>query len=677
MAIYHFDAKIISRAKGQSSVASASYRSGEKLVDERTGETKYYSREVKPETMILTPSNAPEWATDRQRLWNEVERIEKNKNSQLAREVEVALPKELSNDQQRELIKNYVQEQFVNKGMVADIAIHRDDQNNPHAHVMLTMRAFKENGEWANKKKKEYLLDEDGNKILDKNGKPRYNTVSLTDWDKKENVGIWREQWANHANKSLEKAGSKERISHLSHEARGLETKPTVHLGHIASAMEKRGVKTELGDINRERQEYNAAVIDLQKVREEKQRLEKEIQEKKKSQDFSTDAEKVAIKKAVPVVGGYVTLEKISKRQEQLNKWETKLEKEQPKFFEKQEQFNLVARNFKEQQRIQSQIVEKQKELNELSKGFLSKFKNHDTKKEIEANIQTLEKSLKRYEDVINDYRSSLGFKTYQDFQQMQQAFYVEKEETRENISKEKAVIAKERSILEKAETALKQNVIREVSSMYGELKSASEHLPYQDALKLKEFAEKAGKAYPLKDLKEVLESREKQVNKARTDLRFFEKEKEHLKTTKAYIQRLDHLEAKIKYIETVPYERGKLQHDKQAQRTYQSYKLEADHCREALKTLKFGDKNKFAKEEARLNKMEERVPKVQNAIQQHEQGTAKISMPDSKESVSVGLLEGVINAIEQAQRTQQMEQQKQLHKNKAKNKYKGHAIER
>ena len=237
MAIYHFSAQVISRSKGQSAVASASYRSGERLEDERTGETKYYVRNVKPETMILAPSHSPEWVYDRNRLWNEVEQSEKRKNSQLAREINVALPKELSKDQQAELIKNYVQTEFVDKGMVADIAIHRDDQENPHAHVMLTTREISEDG----------------------------FTVKNRDWNNKELLHQWREQWAEHANKALEREGIQEQISHLSHEARGLEQLPTIHLGNVAHEMEKRGVHSDRGNINRDRQEYNGLIVDLQR----------------------------------------------------------------------------------------------------------------------------------------------------------------------------------------------------------------------------------------------------------------------------------------------------------------------------------------------------------------------------------------------------------------------------
>ncbi|MCU7713109.1 MobA/MobL family protein, partial [Priestia megaterium] len=146
MAIYHLSMQIISRSKGQSAVAAAAYRSGEKLHDERTDEQKFYARDVQPETMILTPSHSPEWMKDRNCLWNEVEKVEKRKDSQLARELNVALPIELNHDQQKELIQSFVQNEFVEKGMVADIAIHRDDANNPHAHIMLTMRNVDQDG---------------------------------------------------------------------------------------------------------------------------------------------------------------------------------------------------------------------------------------------------------------------------------------------------------------------------------------------------------------------------------------------------------------------------------------------------------------------------------------------------------------------------------------------------
>ncbi|MFF8336043.1 MobQ family relaxase, partial [Streptomyces cacaoi] len=285
MAIYHFSAQMISRGKGQSAIASAAYRSGQRLVDEQTNESKFYKREVKPETHILAPENSPVWVKNREILWNEIERSEKRKNSQLAREINIALPKELSNQQQTELIKGYIQDQFVDKGMVADIAIHRDDSNNPHAHIMLTTREISEEG----------------------------FTTKNRDWNKKELLEQWREQWSEYANKALEQSNIKERITHKSHAERGLEILPTVHMGHVASDMEKKGMKTERGNINREVQKHNAIVYDLQRYRQEKQQIEAELkqQEQKKSVELTTEEQK-NVEAAKQIIGEIPTVATIA-----------------------------------------------------------------------------------------------------------------------------------------------------------------------------------------------------------------------------------------------------------------------------------------------------------------------------------------------------------------------------
>src|SRR5699024_6018192 len=146
MAIYHMSMSNISRGKKQSAIASASYRSGEKLYSERYNKTSFYPREVQPVSYILKPEHAPEWTLNRERLWNEVEAVEKSSRARLAKEITVALPIELTNEQLENLVREYVQENFVDNGMVADVAIHRDNKENPHAHVMLTNRPFLENG---------------------------------------------------------------------------------------------------------------------------------------------------------------------------------------------------------------------------------------------------------------------------------------------------------------------------------------------------------------------------------------------------------------------------------------------------------------------------------------------------------------------------------------------------
>lgn len=261
MAIYHFSVQIISRSNGSSSVASAAYRAGDKIKDEKTQKIHDYTRKTGIEhNEILIPLKAPEWAKDRERLWNEVERVEKNKNSQVVREINVALPKELSLKEQIKLIKNFVKDAFVNNGMVADIAIHDNKKGNPHAHVMLTVRSFDKDGNWAAKSKKEYILDENGEKIKLASGAYKSRKIDMVDWNKKENLEKWRAMWATYANKSLEESGFDERIDHRSLKEQGLKRLAQIHVGYHANSMEKRGIKSRRGTINDEIKEKNISL---------------------------------------------------------------------------------------------------------------------------------------------------------------------------------------------------------------------------------------------------------------------------------------------------------------------------------------------------------------------------------------------------------------------------------
>lgn len=168
MAIYHCSIKIISRGKDKSAVAAAAYRSGETLTNEYDGVTHDYTRKGGiVHTEILLPDHAPAEYADRSLLWNAVEKIEKAKNAQLAREIEIALPQKLTIEHSISLVREYVKEQFVNAGMCADFAIHDKQDGNPHAHIMLTMRPIEQGGAWGAKQKKEYILDKDGGKIYD------------------------------------------------------------------------------------------------------------------------------------------------------------------------------------------------------------------------------------------------------------------------------------------------------------------------------------------------------------------------------------------------------------------------------------------------------------------------------------------------------------------------------
>ncbi|WP_370923890.1 MobQ family relaxase (plasmid) [Lactiplantibacillus plantarum] len=231
MAIFHISFSNISAGKGRSAIASAAYRSGEKLFDDKEGRHYFYARSAMPESFILTPKNAPEWASDREQLWNEVEKKDRKSNSRYAKEFNVALPVELSESEQKELLTKYVQENFVDQGMVADVAIHRDHSDNPHAHVMLTNRPFNPDGSWGLKAKTQYIKDENGKQLLTKSGFPKQRKIWLVDWDKKEKINEWRKNWALSVNQFLAQKNIPDRISEKSFVDQGIQETPTQHEG--------------------------------------------------------------------------------------------------------------------------------------------------------------------------------------------------------------------------------------------------------------------------------------------------------------------------------------------------------------------------------------------------------------------------------------------------------------
>ena len=177
-----------------------------------------------------------------QHLWNSVDLYEKAGNAQLAREIDAALPIELSREEQIRLVREYCSSQFVSKGMCVDFAIHDTDSGNPHCHIMLTMRPLDERGAWAAKSKKEYDLDENGERIRLPNGRYKTHKVDLTGWNDKGNALLWRKAWADISNSYLERAGSTERIDHRSNAEREIDEIPTVHMGVAACQMEKKGI---------------------------------------------------------------------------------------------------------------------------------------------------------------------------------------------------------------------------------------------------------------------------------------------------------------------------------------------------------------------------------------------------------------------------------------------------
>ena len=212
---------------------------------------------------ILLPSNAPPDFQDRGTLWNSVGQIEKACNSQLARELEVALPIELSREEQVRLVRAYCSSQFVSRGMCADFNIHDTGNGNPHAHILLTMRPMDAQGKWLPKSKKEYVLDESGERIQLPSGNFKTRKVDLVDWNSQENAEVWRKAWADLANEFLERNNRPERIDHRSYERQGIDQIPTVHIGVAASQMEKKGIATERGELNRSIKAANRLLRDI------------------------------------------------------------------------------------------------------------------------------------------------------------------------------------------------------------------------------------------------------------------------------------------------------------------------------------------------------------------------------------------------------------------------------
>ncbi|MCT0192156.1 nickase [Lactobacillus helveticus] len=315
MAIFHMSFSNISAGKGRSAIAGASYRSGEKLFDQKEGRSYFYARSVMPESFILTPKNAPEWASDREKLWNEVERKDRRANSRYAKEFNVALPVELSEDEQKELLTKYVQENFVYQGMVADVAIHRDHPDNPHAHVMLTNRPFNPDGTWGLKSKRENILDENGNKTYTGNSRfPRSRKVWLVDWDKKEKINQWRHNWAASVNQALEQKSIPDRISEKSFVEQGIADTPMQHEG--------------INSKRHERKAFNQQVKTYRKAKAGYKNMQEKVINRghldSLSKHFSFN-EKRVVKELSHELKTYISLESLDDKRRMLFNWKNSI----------------------------------------------------------------------------------------------------------------------------------------------------------------------------------------------------------------------------------------------------------------------------------------------------------------------------------------------------------------
>ena len=256
MPVPHLEIRIVQRSKGSSAVAGAAYQAGEKLFSEYDQKSKDHRRK-QPEvlyTEIMFPANAPPEYADRATLWNAVEEVEKQWNSQLARRFILALPREVPTEMYPQMMQEYCREHFVSKGMCCDFAIHDPDPpgHNPHCHVMLTMRAIDENGKWLPKSRKVYDLDENGERIRLPSGRWKSHKEDTVDWNEQYHAEEWRHGWEIVQNRYLEMSGSPERVDMRSYERQGLDVLPTVHMGAAVSALERKGIETNIGNLNRD-----------------------------------------------------------------------------------------------------------------------------------------------------------------------------------------------------------------------------------------------------------------------------------------------------------------------------------------------------------------------------------------------------------------------------------------
>lgn len=245
-------------------MAAAAYRAGEKLHSEYYGEDSDYTRKggvICSE--ILLPSHAPPEYADRETLWNAVEKAERGKKAQLAYSFDIALQNEFSMQENIDLARQFLLDNFVSRGMVVDFAVHQPDKensgiSNPHFHIMCPIRPIEPDGRWGNKQRREYVLDEHGERVLDEAGNYVFNAVPTTDWGKPETLEVWRQAWADLCNAKFAEKGLDRRIDHRSFARQGVEQIPTQHEGPTVRAMEAKGIRTDKGDLNRFIRKTNA-----------------------------------------------------------------------------------------------------------------------------------------------------------------------------------------------------------------------------------------------------------------------------------------------------------------------------------------------------------------------------------------------------------------------------------
>lgn len=385
MSIYHLHAQVISRKAGRSSVAAAAYRAAQKLIDKLTGLIHDFTRKRGVDfSLVMLPPNAPSRFSDRSVLWEEVEKIEKRKDAQLARELDIALPTQLPREAQIELAQQFVQDTFVKAGMCADLNVHDLDSGNPHFHVMLTTRD------------------------VDKNGFGKKNRT----WNDRDILVHWREQWASYANAALERHGFDDRIDHRSYAEQGIDKVPQVHLGPHRHAMLKKGMVLETIQLQQDAQALKRALKaeptpllnQLKQIENELTEIENELME------IAHEREVRALEAAIAAAQQHQRdlRERIKSariRRTELEEYQRRVEQELNDRNAKAEGVIEQAREHIKQARAEQQRLEKSlREINEARAEFeaISPFKRPRKRRELNAEIQEIESEIQKAEAGIS-----------------------------------------------------------------------------------------------------------------------------------------------------------------------------------------------------------------------------------------------------------------------------------
>ncbi|WP_443660559.1 MobQ family relaxase [Clostridium algidicarnis] len=592
MAIFHSSLQVISRGQGKSCMAAAAYRAGEKLYDERQNLNHDYTKKQNVESEIIAPSNSPSWVEDRERLWNEVDKSETRCNSRTAREINIALPLELSKEQQKELSRKYVKENFVDKGMVADVCFHFNDESNPHFHVMLTTREITKEG-FAKKNR---------------------------EWDKKENATIWREQWANNVNKVLEKAGYEDRIDHRSYKDQGIDQVPTIHLGKTSSEMEKKNIDNQRAEINKQIKELNKEkIIVLQEYRELKDKLEKEkINESQKYSNLKPE-EKVAVQKVEKLLNEPQTYENSNKALKRLItiRQNNTLELSKIDF-----EVRIVGRRINNINHNLDKLKMAENEFKELPKNMFGKYKDKNRAETIKFNIEKFNIDLTS-DGYVSNADIKLNQKKLDDLQKSS-------EKLKSNIYE-----------IDQASNSIKIGVKalqnKELRVFYKEYKSQfpqAKYLKYNDMKAIKTANELMGRPVSIDEIRATHRNRGERIDYINKELRDIENNGRRLLNAKACLKTMDSNKDIYDKWDTKVFGKAKFQEE------HRTEKWHYDNAVDNLKTYGVKDKVDLRSQESTHEfNLKEVKPKLE--------------IDKTTLTPSINILNDVLRALDSALRTE------------------------